>query len=109
MCRVTGNTITADDALAFEQLLPAQTPPPEQKSEAAEEELRTLTFSELKALIEQGKTDGIPNNRVIPDILSVRNCKLLAVPFYQILCRMINPVNPRLRSGRSLGSLLAWR
>lgn len=36
------------------------------------EEPRVLTFTELKELIEQGKTDQIPNNRVIPNVLSVR-------------------------------------
>jgi hypothetical protein len=35
------------------------------------EEARTLTFAELKELIEQGKIDGIPNNKVIPNILNV--------------------------------------
>ncbi len=30
-----------------------------------------LSFAELKTLIEQGKTDGIPHNRVIPDELNV--------------------------------------
>ncbi|KAI0826085.1 hypothetical protein BC629DRAFT_1586932 [Irpex lacteus] len=33
-------------------------------------EPRTLSFAELKELIEQGKTDQIPNNRVIPHDLS---------------------------------------
>ncbi|KAI0088308.1 hypothetical protein BDY19DRAFT_994216 [Irpex rosettiformis] len=33
-------------------------------------EPRTLSFAELKELIEQGKTDQIPNNRVIPNELS---------------------------------------
>ncbi|KAJ3557615.1 hypothetical protein NM688_g1379 [Phlebia brevispora] len=33
-------------------------------------ETRILSFAELKALIEQGKTDEIPNNRVIPDVLN---------------------------------------
>ena len=36
------------------------------------EETRILTFAELKVLIEEGKTDLIPNNRVIPETLSVR-------------------------------------
>lgn len=31
---------------------------------------RTLTFAELQALVEQGKTDEIPNNRHIPDALN---------------------------------------
>ena len=36
------------------------------------EEIRILTFAELKALIEEGKTDLIPNNKDIPEALSVR-------------------------------------
>ncbi|KAN0139246.1 hypothetical protein V8E53_002747 [Lactarius tabidus] len=31
---------------------------------------RTLTFTELQALVEQGKTDEIPNNKHIPDALN---------------------------------------
>ena len=31
---------------------------------------RALTFAELKALIEEGKTDGIPNNKVIPEVIN---------------------------------------
>ncbi|KAH9941527.1 hypothetical protein B0H21DRAFT_824361 [Amylocystis lapponica] len=33
-------------------------------------EPRTLSFAELKELIEQGKTDQIPNNRTIPNELN---------------------------------------
>lgn len=43
----------------------------EEHLQAAGEETGTLTFAELKTLIEQGKTDGIPNNKVIPNILNV--------------------------------------
>jgi len=32
---------------------------------------RTLTFAELQSLIEQGKTDEIPNNKHIPDTINV--------------------------------------
>ncbi|SRR5258707_10929609 len=35
------------------------------------EALRTLTFAELQSLIEQGKTDQIPNNKHIPDTINV--------------------------------------
>jgi len=31
---------------------------------------RTLTFAELQALVEQGRTDDIPNNRQIPDAIN---------------------------------------
>jgi len=34
------------------------------------DESRTLTFAELKELIEQGKTDQIPNNRQIPEVIN---------------------------------------
>lgn len=38
--------------------------------------MRVLTFSELKSLIEEGKADNIPNNKIIPDTLNVsRSCK----------------------------------
>jgi len=32
---------------------------------------RILTFAELQSLIEQGKTDEIPNNKHIPDTINV--------------------------------------
>lgn len=41
------------------------------REQAAREEVPTLSFAELKALIEQGKTDGIPNNKFIPNTLNV--------------------------------------
>lgn len=31
-----------------------------------------LSFAQLKTLIEQGRTDEIPNNKTIPNVLSVR-------------------------------------
>jgi len=43
----------------------------QQYQQVVGEEARTLTFAELKALIEQGKTDGIPNNKLIPDTINV--------------------------------------
>lgn len=42
----------------------------QQYQQATGEEVPTLSFAELKALIEQGKTDGIPNNKLIPDTLN---------------------------------------
>lgn len=44
------------------------------KSTTAQPEVaaaRALTFAELQALVEQGKTDDIPNNKHIPDALNV--------------------------------------
>ncbi|KAI0340345.1 hypothetical protein BDW22DRAFT_1334412 [Trametopsis cervina] len=78
--RITGQSLTADEVRL--------TPDPESTgSSSADEgnnvqdpstaapnlfpsEPRALSLAELKELIEQGKTDQIPNNRVIPDILS---------------------------------------
>ncbi|KAH9988111.1 hypothetical protein BJV74DRAFT_773674 [Russula compacta] len=40
-------------------------------SSASVETPRTLTFAELQTLIEQGKTDEIPNNKHIPDAINV--------------------------------------
>ena len=37
-----------------------------------EGETRILTFAELKELIESGKMDQIPNNKVISEALNVR-------------------------------------
>lgn len=37
-----------------------------------EDETRILTLAELKELIETGKTDKIPNNKIIAEKLSVR-------------------------------------
>ncbi|OJT11859.1 hypothetical protein TRAPUB_11578 [Trametes pubescens] len=36
-----------------------------------------LSFAQLKALIEQGRTDEIPNNKTIPNVLSVRRITFL--------------------------------
>jgi len=35
------------------------------------QDTRILTFAELQALIESGREDQIPNNKVIPDALNV--------------------------------------
>ena len=73
--RVTGNSITLEDALSFESSSrPADSnrpTEPQQQQQAVAEEIHTLSFAELKALIEEGKTDGIPNNKLIPNILNV--------------------------------------
>ncbi|EJF55947.1 hypothetical protein BD309DRAFT_961733 [Dichomitus squalens] len=37
---------------------------------AGNQEQQTLTFAQLKELIEQGRTDEIPNNKIIPNVLS---------------------------------------
>jgi hypothetical protein len=60
--------LTVEDTLAYEQTCMCDTTLP---SDASRSEPRVLTFTELKDLIEQGKTDQIPNNRVIPVGLNV--------------------------------------
>jgi len=67
--KATGNSIALEDALNFES--PASpVGGGEQQQLVVEGEGRILTFAELKALIEQGKTDGIPNNKAIPNVLN---------------------------------------
>ncbi|KAF7969662.1 hypothetical protein HWV62_26709 [Athelia sp. TMB] len=68
--RVTGHTLSVED-------IPATEPSPLMGSSVSEDvalegdgESRTLTFAELKDLIEQGKTDDIPNNRIIPEAIN---------------------------------------
>ena len=103
-CRMTGSSLTPEDVRAQnarqvdgststaslnERLQPstAQTSHLEQRessaSSASSSEPRPLSFAEIKELIEQGRTDQIPNNRVIPDELSV---SYLANPSYPALC-----------------------
>ena len=80
--RVTGNSITLEDALIFESEATrfVSSDHLTDQRQAVQEETHILTFAELKALIEQGKTDGIPNNKLIPDILSVSSSSLSLFP-----------------------------
>lgn len=64
--RQLGPVTNVDDELSDET--GADNPEP---SLAPADESRTLSFAELKALIEEGKTDEIPNNRQIPNELNV--------------------------------------
>jgi len=69
--KTTGNSITLEDALSFESptgLVDSNRLTGQQQQ--AGEEVGILTFAELKVLIEQGKTEGIPNNRLIPNTLN---------------------------------------
>jgi len=73
--RLTCLSISAEDALRVEQDIipdvePATDPLQLQTIVQEEKASRILTFTEIKELIEQGKTDNIPNNRVVPDILN---------------------------------------
>lgn len=79
--RVTGSSIDVEDIRPHLQnhqnAAPVSNGPLAQASST--ESSRELTFLELKELIEQGKTDQIPNNRNIPNVLSVRNSILALV------------------------------
>jgi hypothetical protein len=71
--RVTGHSVTSEDALSFEtsnHVAGTDRVTEQQYQQAAGERVPTLTFAELKALIEQGKTDGIPNNKSVPNTLN---------------------------------------
>ncbi|OJA16546.1 hypothetical protein AZE42_00643 [Rhizopogon vesiculosus] len=73
--RVTGQNLTAKDIRSHQDaadpsnFTETMNVPPS-SSNYQDRETRPLTFAELKALIEQGKTDSIPNNKVIPDTLN---------------------------------------
>ena len=47
--------------------------------DGAKEELQTLMIAQLKTLNEQGRTDEIPNYKVIPHVLSVRTVACLVL------------------------------
>ncbi|TFK25412.1 hypothetical protein FA15DRAFT_590471 [Coprinopsis marcescibilis] len=79
--KTTGNDLSMDEARAYElSLQGAQLHASEadtaselatsQNLTTSEEEPRVLTFAELKELIESGKTDQIPNNKIIPEKFS---------------------------------------
>ncbi|KAI9569334.1 hypothetical protein HD554DRAFT_2171489 [Boletus coccyginus] len=74
--RVTGHNISLEDihqarCTADLNRFHAQSGNEFRTSSGAEHgEMRTLTFAELKSLIEQGKTDDIPNCNIIPDTLN---------------------------------------
>lgn len=86
--KTTGNSITLDEAREFEESLPKEAPSqlgtstttsplatapgptPTSDKTQSEEEPRVLTFAELKELIESGRLDQIPNNKIIPNDLN---------------------------------------
>ncbi|KAJ3563170.1 hypothetical protein NP233_g9111 [Leucocoprinus birnbaumii] len=86
--KTMGHSITLDEAREYEQSLRKDTssqpqslstpsqetaavdPIPSSDGTQTEEEPRVLTFSELKELIETGRLDQIPNNKVIPSGLN---------------------------------------
>ncbi|VDB96644.1 unnamed protein product [Peniophora sp. CBMAI 1063] len=61
--QVTGSYLSEEDARRTEQSVSSPAEPPA-------EEPRALSFAELQELITLGKTDQIPNNKQIPDVLS---------------------------------------
>lgn len=60
-----------DEAREYERLKGRPLEPP---ASPEPEEPRVLSFAELKELIESGRVDQIPNNKVIPEKLSVSFC-----------------------------------
>ncbi|CDO76838.1 hypothetical protein BN946_scf185033.g35 [Trametes cinnabarina] len=78
--RRTGSSLTMEDARRARQLNLREAVPPHDRVtvnpsttatlNGREEEPQMLSFAQLKALIEQGRTDEIPNNKVIPNVLS---------------------------------------
>ncbi|KAI1790101.1 hypothetical protein LXA43DRAFT_1018334 [Ganoderma leucocontextum] len=73
--RVSGAPLDLDAARAFRTGCKlgigfAPTPAAPAPHLQAEDQKQTLTFAQLKELIEQGKTDEIPNNKLIPNVLS---------------------------------------
>jgi hypothetical protein len=73
---VTGQNLTVEDVRSHQTTVDSQNPieamdlsPPSANS--GDSETRLLTFAELTLLIQQGKTDDIPNNKVIPETLNV--------------------------------------
>ncbi|KAG2159443.1 uncharacterized protein EDB93DRAFT_1075020, partial [Suillus bovinus] len=73
--RVAGQNLTVEDVRSHQntvnsQNLTATTDLSPPSSNSRDGETRLLTFAELTMLIEQGKTDNIPNNKVIPEMLN---------------------------------------
>ncbi|GLB39765.1 hypothetical protein LshimejAT787_0702750 [Lyophyllum shimeji] len=77
--RVTGSALSMDDARNYEYSLrtsnarekaDTSATPVAVQSATSDDETRVLTFAELKELIESGKVDQIPNNKVIPELLN---------------------------------------
>ena len=78
--RITGLNLTVEEVRKYratvQPISGTHAPVPAQAADAphaapSEHDPRVLSFAELKELIEQGKTDQIPNNRVIPEEVSV--------------------------------------
>ncbi|KAF8062178.1 hypothetical protein FPV67DRAFT_1507419 [Lyophyllum atratum] len=76
--RVTGNSLSMDEARNYEYALrgtrteeePNAPPNPPEQPIINSDETRILTLTELQELIESGRIDQIPNNKVIPELLN---------------------------------------
>ncbi|KAJ3507369.1 hypothetical protein NLJ89_g6338 [Agrocybe chaxingu] len=72
--RTSVYSITVDEAREYEQsrgsVASASATSTTNAPVEVDEETRILTFAELKELIESGKVDQIPNNKVIPEAIN---------------------------------------
>ncbi|KAJ7178084.1 hypothetical protein C8R46DRAFT_1212799 [Mycena filopes] len=71
--RVTGHAISMDEAREFEHARRAEAPPDAAAAPAPttdDGEPVVLSFAQLQALIEAGRADQIPNNKIIPEDLN---------------------------------------
>ncbi|KAG5644015.1 hypothetical protein DXG03_009230 [Asterophora parasitica] len=73
--RVTGNNISMEEAREYELSLTgthqdASSAQSSTEPKDSADETRVLTFAELQELIEWGRVDQIPNNKVIPERLN---------------------------------------
>lgn len=73
--RVAGQNLTIEDVRSHQNTVDSQNLTvtmdlSHPSSNSGDGETRLLTFAELTMLIEQGKTDDIPNNKVIPETLN---------------------------------------
>ena len=100
---MTGHSISIDEAREYERSHPwEQTPSVDPTASGSEhysglpasadepqpvvqEETRVLTFAELQELIESGKEDQIPNNKVIAEALNVSLISYFHPPFFLIV------------------------
>jgi hypothetical protein len=109
--RHTGYSLTIEEISEYERALRADSPksndssslghaaalvaqPTTDISETSANEPRVLTFAELKELIQQGKTDQIPNNRIVPEGLNVG--ALFSSPWSLFTCWLLGCTSKRI-------------
>jgi hypothetical protein len=119
----TGFNLSMDEAREYEaSLLSAlstagisvaeATAPASDNTVSPSAEERVLTFAELKDLIESGKVDQIPNNKLIPEKFSVSSLTMIELPetLPHLAARRRNPpANLQPQCGRNLGRPRASR